>query len=116
MAPKSMTELKPGMTFSKDGYKLEITWVTPHIINFTLNGNAYKDHRGVSEPKLFWDALTSESWEYNEKPLDRAFRELDLSLGGAKQRPLCSHKNILYDKWFTNKVFASCKDCGAAIN
>jgi hypothetical protein len=70
------------------------------VVHYTKNGSAM-----VRRVPL--EAFMREYMGNNIKPLDQAFKELD--------KQLCSHRNIIHDKWFTSKVFKHCKDCGKAI-
>lgn len=43
-----------------------------------------------------------------EKPLDKAFKELD--------KIYCSHKNTRRDMFFSSRVYLTCNDCGKALD
>lgn len=43
-----------------------------------------------------------------EKPLDKAFKELD--------KIYCSHKNVRKDSFFSARIYLTCRDCGKSLD
>lgn len=109
------TDLQPGMVFHENhnqNTSIEIVSVNGHDVTYK---SLYfgKEKTNTLPKNSVLDALNFGRWELRMTERAVNIQKLkDLSQG----KPVCFHKNVRRDLFFSAKAYLTCKDCGHPLN